>query len=753
MFRWFLQPVGDDNYLMVAAVGLLLLVLLWTVPAPGKTTTRRRRTLLGLRLAVIAMLILAMLRPTLVLMESKPQAATIAILADASRSMTVADESHGRSRWDRLVGTFEECQDALAELSKAYEVQVYLFDADARQVDVQGGAVDLGGTPDGRQTAIGWTIDDLQHRNSGILMLATILLSDGAQRAYAPHDMLPQAAAERMAQLGFPLYTVCFGQSRGVGQIEDVAVTELLAAQTVFVKNQLPVTAQVRIDGLVNKQIPVRLLAESGGKMEVVDQKTITAKKSGETQQVEFTYVPQQAGEFKLTVEVDNQPGELVTTNNRLSTFVNVLKGGLQVLYIEGTPRRETPFLRHALAAAPGVNLKSVWLNSFAPKSRRPADMDEWFKPGKFDVYILGDVDSSLFDRQQLIDLANVVSKGAGLIMLGGFHSFGPGGYAVTDLAKVLPIEMDRLERTPLGSPPNKNHHLSAVKMRPVPRFQDHFSLRIAPTAAESQALWQQLPALEGANRWDLSRVKQGALVLATTEKEDPLLVAKQHGDGRVMAFAGDSTWHWPMQGFGAAHERFWRQTILWLGKKDEGGEGNVWIELPRRRFNPADPVDFNVGARNAKGEAVTDATFKAEIELPDGTRRPLSIVQNADKQSGNFRDTLQAGDYRLHVTAIAGGAELGTAQSRFLVSEQDLELDNAIANRTMMEDLAKTTRGKAVEPERLAEFLRDLAKQRENLEVKTEVKRTFWDTWPFMALMVGLLTIEWYLRKRWGLV
>ena len=36
------------------------------------------------------------------------------------------------------------------------------------------------------------------------------------------------------------------------------------------------------------------------------------------------------------------------------------------------------------------------------------------------------------------------------------------------------------------------------------------------------------------------------------------------------MAFAGDSTWHWWMHGFEAAHKRFWRQIVLWLARKDQ---------------------------------------------------------------------------------------------------------------------------------------------------------------------------------------
>ena len=49
-------------------------------------------------------------------------------------------------------------------------------------------------------------------------LAGVILLSDGAQRAYAPRDVPPQTPARRLADLGYPLYTFTFGQSRGLGQ-------------------------------------------------------------------------------------------------------------------------------------------------------------------------------------------------------------------------------------------------------------------------------------------------------------------------------------------------------------------------------------------------------------------------------------------------------------------------------------------------------------------------------------------------------
>ena len=86
----------------------------------------------------------------------------------------------------------------------------------------------------------------------------------------------------------------------------------------------------------------------------------------------------------------------MVATNNELSTFVNVLSGGLNVLYIEGALRVETKFLRRALDSSPDIKVDYVRLDADDPQSR-PADFADRFRPGKYNVYILGDVDSTAF--------------------------------------------------------------------------------------------------------------------------------------------------------------------------------------------------------------------------------------------------------------------------------------------------------------------------------------------------------------------
>ena len=127
-------------------------------------------------------------------------------------------------------------------------------------------------------------------------------------------------------------------------------------------------------------------------------------------------------------------------------------------------------------------------------------------------------------------------------------------------------------------------------------------------------------------------------------------LVAGQSGDGRVLAFAGDSTWRWPMLGFGDAHRRFWRQCVLWLAKKDEQTEGRVWIRLAGRRAMRGTRVDFAVGAENAQGEPIDTAQFRCRGANAGWQRSERAPDENRRRNGRpTFRETDQAGRLSNH--------------------------------------------------------------------------------------------------------
>ena len=752
MFRLSFYPVFD-SYLLVAAVALVLVGLMWFGPSRDKTSRWHRVAIALLRAAVIVMILLAMLRPTLIYTQTKKQDATLVVLADQSRSMSVPDAVGNKTRWDALRDALTDAAPALAKLQNEFELKAYTFAADVHEARVEKGVIELPDKPEGQQTAIGAALEDVLRREAGKRLLGVVLLSDGSQQAYAPRDLPPQIAAAQFRDRGYPLFTLPLGQSRGLGEAQDVAVKDMVVSPSVFVKSELPIVGDVRVDGYVNVDIPVRVLFEmSPGKMEVVAQQTIRADADGQLLPIKLSYIPTVPGEHKLTLEAVAQPGELVTTNNQLSTFVNVRKGGINVLYIAGALRVEQKFIRRALDASPDIKVDYVRLDLRDPQSR-PADFADRFKPGKYDVYMLGDIDSTAFQGHELADLAQCVDRGAGLVMLGGLQTFGPGGYGGTPLAKVLPVRMDPLERQQTDEPPRADVQWPGpLPMQPTALGRMHFALMLAKPS-ENAAAWAKLPPLEGANKFNPQNLAPDAAVLADAGADKPLLVAHQFGLGRVMAFAGDSTWRWWMHGHESAFKRFWRQIILWLARKDQTQEGSVWIRMAQRRFAPSQRVEFYAGATSPTGDPITDADYKAAIILPDGTRRPVPLVREHDQMVGAFRDTQTAGDYAIEVTATQKDQPLGATRARFLVFQQDLELDNASADAQTMNSLAAMTGGKSLAPEELPELIRNLAANTAHLDVQQETKKTFWDTWTFFLTIVVLLGVEWYIRKRWGLV
>jgi len=751
--EWFLNPVG--GYGVTFGLAVLLIVLLTLLGLPrARLTSRRRWILLGLRLGVIALALFAMLRPTLVYTTTKARSATLAVLIDRSRSMLVADSVGGRTRWEMLRTAVGDAVPALEELSENVELKLYTFDSAVQPLELERGRLDLGETPTGEQTAIGAALDDVLRREAGKRLIGVVLLSDGAQRAYAPRDIAPQGPARRLADLGFPLYTLPFGQARGLGQARDVVLADLAVNPTVYVKNELAARATARIEGFGNQPVPVQLLFEGpGGKMQVVASQELAGGEGGASLPIDLTTVPEVPGEYKLTVQVPAQPGELVTTNNALSTFVTVLKGGVNVLYLEGALRVDQVYLRRSLDASQDIKVDFVRLDP-RDQNARPVDLLQRIQPGKYDVYVIGDVDASQFKPEELAALAGVVRDGAGLVMLGGFHTFGPGGYSETPLADLLPVKTDPRERQRLGEPLRADVQLSGpLKIQPTkPIGERHYLTDLAD--GDRAAAWAKLPPLEGANK--LGAPKPGAQVLATAGDTAPLLVIGEAG-GRVAAFGGDTTWRWWMEGFAPQHKRFWRQMILWLARKDELTDGDVWVKLANRRFERGSRVEFTAGARSPQGEDLLDAKLTAEVTLPDGTLAKVNLIRQGEVVSGAFDGTNLSGDYSINISAdSAAGDPIGDARARFLVFEQDLELDNAAADPTLLASLSAMTSslgGRSLAPEELTTLIDEFASQPQEMEIETQEKITPWDTWPFFLLFVGTISGEWYLRKKWGLV
>ena len=755
MARWSFEPILDSYLAVLLLAALLLLVLLLVRPRSRQLTRRRQLTLLLLRAALILLLVLAMLRPARVSTQSRPQSATLLLLYDQSRSMQVEDAGSGVSRWTALTECLRASQPRLQQLAQTLDLRVYGFADQLQPGEINAGAVRLPQRAEGPQTNLGAALDEALRREAGKRLAAVILLSDGAQRTYEPRVELQQVARD-LARLDCPLFTVPFGKPREQSQARDVGIENLQDQYTVFVKNELEIRGALRVQGYVNRPLPVTVTVDGpDGQTQQLGPLEVTATEDDALVDFRFTFTPQQPGAYTLRVEATPQPGELIVENNRMTAYMTALDGGLRVMYLEADLLGpEQQMLRRSIGASPDIRLDYRAIDSRL-KDQWPVDLTaEWSQND--DVFLIGDVDAAALGNANLERIAQQVKGGKGLMMIGGLHTFGPGGYRSTPLAEILPITMGRFDRQELGpdAPIRTDQHLPGpLQMLPT---RPHFITRLAPDA-ENQQRWRQLKPLAGANRFE--SVVPCATRLADSDKGDPLLVAWQFDAGRVLVFAADSTHRWWRYGQQEAHKRFWRQSMLWLGNKDELMRRDIWVRLARRRFRPGETMTLTAGAR-CQRRCAPRRHADRRTRQPGRTTPTSAADRRGRRMERNLRCVRQSGEYRVEVTATADGQSVGQSSARFVVQDLDLELSDPAANPDQLQQMSRATEaagGRTVTPEQLPVLLAELLQKPPEMEIDVESKwrlgDTAWDAWPFFLLFVAVFSAEWFLRKKWGLV
>jgi hypothetical protein len=693
-----------------------------------------------LRVASLLLALAVMLKPSLVFTERRKQSASLILLYDRSRSMLVADAWNSQPRWRAMNQSLAQAESSLKKLQDVLEIRQHQFDSKIAA------ATNLNEPPSGNQTGLGDVLREARQAAPGRVAVI-VLFSDGVNTIGTP----PTSEAQNLRDLGVPLYTVGFGQATDVTASRDMAMRTITAGPTVFEKNKLVVTGELRARGFAGQKVNVRLLFDGAP----ADTQTIDLSPTDDQtdQRVELSHIPTTPGEHKVTLavsELEPKKGELVESNNEVSTFVTVLKGGLRVQFLDGGfGSWEPTFVRLSLDKSPDIKVDFVSVRRKEDLADAADPASALFDRTRYDVFLMRDVPRSWFPDAALERLKKAVDSGSGLAMLGGRQSFGPGGYAGTPLADVLPVDIH----------PGDGQVDRALAMRPTAQGIGHFLLRLGPEADPTGA-WESLRPLDGATAF--SEVKDQARVLAESPDHVPLVVAQDYGQGRSMALAADSTWLWHTQSEEGLrhHRRFWRQVILWLAKKDQAGESRVWVKLDKRRVAAGDQLEVTAGADDEQGNPLRDAEIEVTVTPPPapgalaGSPVPLRVSRQGDAVRGTFWNTDKAGDYQVSVTARHQGKELGPPrQAKFLVHEDDTELLAPAADIALLTRMAELTGGKYVQPEQLASFFDDLARQDLHLETERLTQLRLWDRWEFFLLFVALLAAEWALRKWKGLV
>lgn len=770
--------------LLIAALALGMAWYYWG--RLGKVALAARVAMVALRTLAAALAIFLLLDPSIIANRIRPGEQFVVLLFDDSESMRIQGED-GVGRGERLVRAYAAAeQDFEGELKRKNQLARYRVGEAIEPIQA---VSDL--TFEHRESNLLGAVQSALTEMRGVAVSAIVLFSDGVQQSVGGPPAMATLAT------GVPVFTVGVDTESGW---HDVEITNLGVKRTDFDRSPVQLAVSVHSVGLAGREADVRVVLDS----RVIRSKTIQITEEDEEHEVQLEFVPDRPGWVKYQAEValhevtvpEGQPApprERIVENNQRRFAVDNREKSFRILFVSGRPNWEHKFVSRAIEAPDEKELKltsivciadaafkfefrgqksstanplfegfdedqdrprydeAVWLRIGAKpgelESGYPVDPAELFG---YSLVIVGSVDRELFTTRQLELTRDFVEKrGGSLLLLGGTQGFTLGNFQGSVIENMLPVVLYQNMDDPLAAPVQ-----GRFGVRPTMEGALAGSWTFSPDSEANLREWSTMPPLYDFNRFPLARA--GANVMAEIEDReggsgDLLYAVQRYGEGRCAVLATGDTWQWQMRIEEAdeRHERLWRQVARNLV---HGVPESTYLRNKQDTNPQGQPVPLEFVVRDKKFEKREGLHATLTLTSPAGKESLLGLdesIQEAGLYSSEFAPD-EHGLYLLHLTALdQEDKPVATLEEALLVEPDQREFQQAQFNPTMLKELAKATGGKYY-------GLGDLKTLAKAIPIPTrtdaeEVVLHLWHQPIFYIVLVALLAVEWYMRRRRG--
>ncbi|MFN8066887.1 MAG: glutamine amidotransferase [Vicinamibacterales bacterium] len=741
----FTFAASRTTMIVVGLAGLLAAVSLITYRrVRSDRHPRERAVLMAIRLALLALIVFCLFRPSLVLRAAVPQQNFLGILIDDSRSMTIADRD-GKPRTEFVQQQFAPGGALEKALAQKFVLRYFRFSSSADRLS---NAADLKYA--GTATHLGQALERARDELSGLPLAGLVMVTDGADTSA---ETLDEPLASLKARQ-IPVFPLGVGADRFA---RDIQISRVETPRSTLKGTSLAVDVVVAQTGYAGSTVSLQV--EDDGR--IVNAQDVVLPPDGQSATVRVNFTANDAGARLFTFKIAPQADEQVTQNNARTAMVEVADRRERVLYMEGEPRPEMKFIRRAVSDDPNLAVtilqrtaedKYLRLDVNSPDEvvgGFPKSREELFA---YRAIILGSVEAASFSPDQLRMLADFVSKrGGGLLMLGGRRAFAEGGWAGTPVAEVLPVEFNGGAR----GPSTATAYFTRLAVKPTSAGAVYPVTQLADNAKASATKWEGMPTVTAVNQ--VRAVKPGATVLLTgttdTRQDQIVLAYQRYGRGKSLAFPIQDSWMWKMDASipveDTTHATFWRRLVRWLV---DGVPEPVEITSSIDRVEPGEPLKLTADVVDPAFVEVNDAQVLAQVTSPSGktTEIPLEWTVSKDGEYKGQYIPEEPGTYSVKTTAMRDGKELGANTMHARASAGDAEYFDAPMRASLLTRVAEDTGGQFFTTDTASSLPEAINYSGRGVTVVEE--RDLWDMPIILIAMLGLIAAEWSYRRQRGL-
>ena len=652
-----------------------------------------RRVMVAFRfitVSIIAFLLLSPLFKTVFRYVEKP---VVIVAQDNSQSIVTGKDSlFYKNEYQ------ENLKEFIEKLGKDYKVNTYTF-GDIVSTQAQDTFTE-------KQTDISELFDEIQTRYSNRNVGAIVLASDGIYNK----GLNPLYASKKNK---FPIYTIALGDTNVQ---RDVIVSKVNYNKIAYLGNKFPIEILIKANKC--KGSTSKLIVSKGGQSLFTQNINFTSDNF--TQTITLTLEAKESGLQHYRVSITPLKDEVSTSNNYQSIFIDVLDGKQKVLILAAAPHPDVSALKQAIESNYNYAVDAFLLDDFdkqvsaynlvilhqLPSAKNPASQvfTSIRKTNVPALYIIG-AQSGLkyFNNQK-----------AGLTISEGKQS----------LNEALPSYNDKFNQFTLDNEMLRTITQFPPLMSPFGKYNIQNSI--------NTLFYQKI---------------------GNVTTQQPLVLFNQVGDVRTGIIVGEGIWKWRLSCYAQrnSHDVFnelINKMVQYLSIKVDK---SLFRIISKNNYYENEPVEFDAEVYNDSYELINDPEINMVITNSENKKFPFVFTKTANAYQLNA-GTFPPGIYKYRAV-VKVGEKLLEKTGEFSVTALNIETTNTIADHQLLYNLSKQHDGDIFYPNQLDELLQTL-KAREDIKTISYTQKRFSEMinlrW-VCFLIIFLLAVEWFLRKRAG--
>jgi len=655
-----------------------------------------RRFLATLRFLLVSFLAFLLLGPLMKIIFRQVEKPIIVIAQDNSESVIIGRDSIS------IQGYKNNLDDLISSLSTNYEVQTYSFGENTSEgIDYEFNE---------KRTDLSAFFADFitlySNRNVG----AVIFASDGIyNRGINP------LYSQDASKIDVPIYTIALGDT---SVKRDIVVEKVAHNRLAYLGNKFPLEVMMKAKQCGGES--VQLDVTRNGKK--VHFEKIEIKGTSYLNTIPIQIEAKETGIQHYRISISTVENEVSNVNNVKDIYIDVLDSRQKIILLGNSPHPDIGALREAIASNENYEVEVELISSIAQnkefESYNLVILHQLPAKGKKGAVILKSILGSsvpvLFILGPQSDIATFNSYKAGLSISGSKNK----------INEVQPVHNDQFSLFTLGEDISAGINDWPPLSAPFGNYK---------AAVGTEVLLNQ---------------KIGMVVTKL-----PMVIFSGNTENKRAIITGEGIWKWRLHNYSVSnsHKNFNKligKMVQFLSLKVDKSQFKVFGE---NNFFENEPIKLEAEVYNESYELVAEAEITLSIINDEGKKFSFSF--NWDGKS-YFLDagSFPVGEYQ-YEAQVRLGEKIFQEKGEFSVSPIQIEGVQTIANHQLLNNLSANSGGEMVLAPDLG-MLQQIISSRDDIRSVSHTEKHLKELinlqWIFFILL-GLLSLEWFLRKRNG--